>query len=116
VGDGIAQRAIALLNNPLQASSTNTQPQLSTTALVPDTELITYFDFETRNGDTVLDTAPDGVVNHGTLRQGAILQLEPDPRNQVADFDGQNDLITLQNAQNINLAAHAQRTIAFNCG
>lgn len=113
VGEGMTRRAIALVNDHLQASPTAVQPQLSPTNLVPDTELITYFDFESRNGNTVLDTAPDGVANHGTLRQGATLQFEPSPRNQVADFDGQNDVITLQNAQNINLAAHAQRTIAF---
>ncbi|WP_121970436.1 CAP domain-containing protein [Leptolyngbya sp. BC1307] len=66
--------------------------------------------FDEGTGKLAVDTAP-GVKNNGRLRGDA--RWTPGKAGQAVAFDGTGDVVTLNDAKEINLGTHAQRSVSL---
>ncbi|MBR8828142.1 MAG: LamG domain-containing protein, partial [Gomphosphaeria aponina SAG 52.96 = DSM 107014] len=79
---------------------------------ISDEQLIMNLKFDETSGTVAADTSPFGSNNVGELRNGAEFVQEGGDFGGVVRFDGKNDYIHINDAQELNIVAQAKRTVS----
>ena len=75
--------------------------------------LVMHLQFDESAGTVATDTSPHGIENDGSLTNGASFAADDGPLGGAVVLDGADDYVSVDNSSDLNLDAHARRTIGI---